>query len=104
MELKIKRDAQKLYIFLEGELDDHAAFGLRQRLDNILDGENMNAVIFDLDRLSFTDSTGIGMLIGRYKKLKGRGIPVYLKNVGPHIEKIFKMTGIFEIMPKIEEA
>jgi stage II sporulation protein AA (anti-sigma F factor antagonist) len=99
-----KRAGRRFHVFLEGELDDHAAAALRPRLDDILDGESMESVIFDLGRLTFTDSTGIGFFIGRYKKLKNRGIPVYLKNTGPHIEKIFKMTGLFEIMPKIEEA
>lgn len=104
MEIKIKKTDNRLYIFFDGELDDHTAAAIRPRIDDILDSEKMNVVIFDLLRLSFTDSTGIGLLIGRYKKLRQRGVPVYLKNVSPHIEKIFKMTGIFEIMPKIEEA
>ena len=51
--------------------------------------------------LDFMDSTGIGVLIGRYKKLKGTNTPIYIKNTNSHVEKIFKMSGIYEIMPKI---
>lgn len=104
MEMKTKKAGNRLYIELSGDLDDHAATAIRYRLDDILDGETMGMVIFDLAKLAFTDSTGIGLLIGRYKKLKARGVPAYIKNVSSHVEKVFKMTGLFEIMPKIEEA
>jgi stage II sporulation protein AA (anti-sigma F factor antagonist) len=102
MELKTKKDGKKLYIFLKGELDEYAASVIRPRLDSLIESENMLEVIYDLSGLTFADSTGIGLLIGRYKKLKARGISVYIKNISPHIEKIFKMTGLFEIMPKID--
>jgi len=104
VEFRTKKEGRRLYIFLQGELDDHAAAALRQKLDDALEEENMAAVIFDLKGLTFTDSTGVGLLIGHYKKLKSRNVPVYLKNVGAHAEKIFKMTGIYQIMPKLEEA
>ena len=55
----------------------------------------------DLSELEFMDSTGIGVLIGRYKKMKDRSIPIYICNPSSHAEKIFKMTGLYEIMPKI---
>ena len=47
------------------------------------------------------DSTGIGVLIGRYKKLKTNKVPIYICNPSNHVEKIFQMTGLYEIMPKI---
>jgi stage II sporulation protein AA (anti-sigma F factor antagonist) len=103
MELKTKKDGKKLYIFLNGELDEYAASVIRPKLDVLIETENMLEVVYDLSALTFADSTGIGLLIGRYKKLKARNISVYIKNVSPHIEKIFKMTGLFEIMPKIDD-
>ena len=62
---------------------------------------NFNQVIIDLSELEFMDSTGIGVLIGRYKRMKSSNIPIYICNPNNHIEKIFKMTGLYEIMPKI---
>lgn len=47
------------------------------------------------------DSTGIGVLIGRYKKMKLKNIPIFIANPSNHAEKIFKMTGLYDIMPKI---
>ena len=90
-----------LYIVLSGELDEHSAQSVRISLDELFDGNGFNQVIIDLSELDFMDSTGIGVLLGRYKKLKGKNVPIFICNPSSHAEKIFKMTGLYEIMPKI---
>jgi len=47
------------------------------------------------------DSTGIGVLLGRYKTLKKAGIPIYIQNPSVSINKILQISGLYEIMPKI---
>ena len=47
------------------------------------------------------DSTGIGVLLGRYKMLKKIGVPIYIQNPSVSINKILQISGIYEIMPKI---
>ena len=47
------------------------------------------------------DSTGIGMLIGRYKKLKSKGVPIYIQNPSNEADKILEISGLYKIMPKI---
>ena len=86
---------------LIGELDEYSASYTRNYLDDLFKTPNFSQVIIDLSELEFMDSTGIGVLIGRYKKLKNLRIPIYICNPSLHIEKIFNMTGLFEIMPKI---
>jgi len=61
-------------------------------------------VIIDLANLKFMDSTGIGVLIGRYKKMKDKNVPIYITNPSTQAEKIFKMTGLYALMPKRQEA
>ena len=73
----------------------------RLTLDDIFAGGDFSQIIIDLSELEFMDSTGIGVLIGRYKKMKNRNIPIFICNPSKHAEKIFKMTGLYEIMPKI---
>ena len=90
-----------LYVGLSGELDESCALFIRNKLDNVLDNNTINKVVIEMSELNFMDSTGIGVLIGRYKKLKTSKIPIYICNPNLHIEKIFKMTGLYEIMPKI---
>ena len=86
---------------LSGELDVHSAINTRITLDEIFSSKGFTQIIIDLSELDFMDSTGIGVLIGRYKKMKDKNIPIYICNPSNHAEKIFKMTGLYEIMPKI---
>lgn len=101
MNIKSRTYNNTLYIMLIGELDEYSASYTRNNLDNLFNQSKFNQVIIDLSELDFMDSTGIGVLIGRYKKLKLLQIPIYICNPSLHIEKIFKMTGLYEIMPKI---
>lgn len=90
-----------LYVILSGDLDEHSARDACLTLDEIFEGEGFNQIIIDLSELDFMDSTGIGVLIGRYKKMKDKNMPIYICNPSTHAEKIFKMTGLYDIMPKI---
>ncbi len=101
MEIKTRVFKNALYVILNGELDEHSAGYVRETLDKILDKEIYNQVIIDLSELEFMDSTGIGVMIGRYKRLKADEKPMYLTNPNKHIDKIFEMTGLYKIMPKL---
>ena len=101
MHIKSKLYNKTLYILLCGELDEHSATHTRLTLDKLFSGNEFNQIIIDLSELEFMDSTGIGVLIGRYKQMRIRNIPIFICNPSKHAEKIFKMTGLYDIMPKI---
>lgn len=101
MQIKSRIAGGVLYVLLCGELDEHSATYTRITLDEIFDKPNFKKIIIDLSELSFMDSTGIGVLIGRYKHMKDKEIPIFIANPSLHAEKIFKMTGLYDIMPKI---
>ena len=85
-----------------GELDECSASNAKMILDKVLfDNLCISKVVFDLSGLSFMDSTGIGVLVGRYKKLKDKNIPIFICNPSNHAERIFKMTGLYDIMSRI---
>ena len=90
-----------LYIILNGELDEYSANYTRKLLDESIDSNQFNNVVFDMGGLEFMDSTGIGVLLGRYKILKSKNKNMFISNPSPTIEKIINMSGIYEIMPKI---
>jgi stage II sporulation protein AA (anti-sigma F factor antagonist) len=92
-----------LYIRLQGEMDEHGAAALRRETDKLIDYHSVNAekAVFDLQGISFMDSTGIGFLIGRYKKFNRYGIPVYITNVSATANRILSMSGIYTLMQKI---
>lgn len=101
MQIKSRIHNQILYVLLCGELDEHSATYTRIALDEIFAKPEFNKIVIDLSELDFMDSTGIGVFIGRYKKMKDKHIPIFISNPSIHAEKIFKMTGLYEIMPKI---
>ena len=101
MKVKSKVNNGTLYVVLSGELDQHSASHTRLSLDDMFTGGDFFQIIIDLSELEFMDSTGIGVLIGRYKKMKTRNIPIYICNPSSQAEKIFRMTGLYELMPKI---
>ena len=57
--------------------------------------------VFDLRQISVMDSTGIGFLIGRYKKFSRYGVAVYLTNPSQATDRILQMSGLYTLMPRI---
>ena len=92
-----------LYVMVGGEIDEHTVVHSRITVDKLADesiGKTERAV-FDLGNISFMDSTGIGFLIGRYKKFTRYGIPVYVTNLSTSTDKILQMSGVYSIIPRI---
>ncbi len=101
MQVSAKINNNTLILSLEGELDQHTASYVKTLLDEHLSQNVVKQVIFDLKNLEFMDSTGIGVLIGRYKKMKEKNVPIFILNPSSHIDKILNMTAIYQIMPKL---
>ncbi len=91
-----------LYLRLSGELDEHSATTFRCEADKLVDAYmGSKSVVFDLRDVSFMDATGIGFLIGRYKKLRRLGVEVFVTNPSQSTDKILSMGGVYTLMPKI---
>ena len=102
MEIQYKRENSKIYIYFSGELDEYTAGKTRSQIDEVLNSSvGLKSVIFDFSQTSFMDSTGIGMLLGRYKKLKKSGISSYIAKPSFTVNKILQISGIYDVMPKI---
>lgn len=101
MEIRYKTKNDSLTFYIYGELDECSASNAKNYLDKIInDNLNTQKVIFDLSGLSFMDSTGIGLLIGRYKKLKQFNLPSYITGASFQTEKVIEISGLYKIMPK----
>lgn len=96
-----KNEMGKLVFYLIGELDHHTAEEAERVIDSSIENCSSLAVIFDFSKLSFMDSTGIGVLLGRYKKLKERNMILYARGANGVIEKLLKLSGIYNIFIKI---
>ena len=101
MEIKYKKTAEVLKIYINGELDECTASNVKDILDKIiLDNLSTQKVVMNLSGVSFMDSTGIGLLIGRYKKLQRYGIPMYVINPTLTADRILQMSGVYSLIPK----
>ncbi|HAR86963.1 anti-sigma F factor antagonist [Clostridium sp. UBA5119] len=94
----------KIVVTLQGELDHHSAEEVRTRIDDILDKDGYKTLIFNFSGVNFMDSSGIGAVIGRYKKMSLRGGKVCLTNVTPTVKRIFELSGMFKIISMYENV
>ena len=58
-------------------------------------------MVFDLKDVSFVDSTGLGLILGRYKKLSASGGVLRLKDVPPQVDRVFRMSGVYTVVEKV---
>ena len=101
MEIKYAKSGNSLTVYLKGELDEFSAASSRDVLDKlILNNINSECIIFDLSEITFMDSTGIGLLIGRYKKIKQFDKRAYITGANVATEKVIQLAGLYNIMPK----
>lgn len=91
-----KRDA--LTVRLTGELDHNAADVLRGELDGLIDETGARRLVLDLSGLEFMDSSGVGLIIGRYKRMKRRGGSVAVRGVDARIDKVLRVSGLYQIV------
>ncbi len=95
--------ANTLYLSLAGEMDECSSREARARCDRLID-ENLSAkrIVINLSDVAFMDSTGIGFLIGRYKKAAKMNIPVFIQKPNFAADKILNLSGIYSLIPKAE--
>lgn len=97
MEKKFER--QTMLLFLDGELDLNNVPSLRNAIDTDIDKKGIKTVIINMENVRFIDSSGLGMILGRYKKLLTMGGKLKIVNAPPHIYKIMEMAGLPKIIP-----
>ncbi len=104
MEIIYNNSGTTLRVTCYGELDENSAEKLRKSLDDNITMSQAKRVVLDLSGLSFMDSSGIGVLVGRYKKFVNRPVAFFISRPNLTVDKILKLSGIYTIMPKIETA
>lgn len=88
-----------LLLEITEEIDHHTTEKIRRKADDEITRFMPRKVVFDFSNVTFMDSAGIGMILGRYKMIKMLGGALEIINVNPSIKKIFEMSGIVKICP-----
>ncbi len=101
--LKLERNHQTVIAHLDGEIDHHHVLFLRATLDRVLEDAHATALIFDLENVEFMDSSGIGLIIGRYKRMKARGGQTYIGGSNAQVERILRLSGIDALLGRLDD-
>lgn len=99
MNTKYFPENKSLILEITEEVDHHTTEKIRRKADDEISRYMPRKVIFDFNNVSFMDSAGIGMVLGRYKMIKMLGGTLEMQNVTPTVKKIFEMSGVTKICP-----
>jgi len=92
-----------LMIRMPKEVDHHHAVRLKNTADKYIEGKDLSHVIFDFEQTEFMDSSGIGVIMGRYKKITTLGGKVMAIHVNDRVRRIFRISGLHKIIKIVEE-
>lgn len=99
--LLYEKKKNTLTVKLRGELDHSVAAGVRAELDELILDPGVRRLVFDLNGLEFMDSSGVGLIIGRYKLMARRGGSVAVRGPGRRVDRIFEMSGLYQLVERL---
>lgn len=97
MQLTKRQSGPVLTVWLTGELDHHNAAAIRQELDRLL-APGIRELVLDLSGVSFMDSSGIGVVLGRYRTMEERGGKLAIAGANGYVERILRMAGVLSLV------
>ena len=103
LNLQISKKKDKLYVSINGEIDHHNSATVRESVDIEIKSGGVRQLIFDFSKLEFMDSSGIGIIMGRYRLMSGIGGGVTVTGASAYIEKILRLSGLEQII-KIQKS
>lgn len=95
---------ETLIVNLPEELDHHVAQVLRQQTDYLFVSKRIRNVIFNYEKTSFMDSSGIGLIMGRYREVRYLKGNIYLVNINPKMKRVIEISGLYKVAKKTENV
>lgn len=87
-----------LIVRLDGELDMHVADEFRRKVDDAIDSSGVKYLLLNLKGVAFIDSSGLGVILGRYKKVTSLGGKVLVTGIRPPVARLFEFSGVQKII------
>lgn len=97
MSLNIQSDDKTLTVYLDGEIDHHAAKGIREEIDGAIERVHPDTLTLDFRGVTFMDSSGIGLVMGRYRAMQQIGGTMSVQNASLHIRKVMRLAGLSKL-------
>ena len=98
MYIKFDKQVNILITTLSGELDHNSAEEARVKIDDRIDRDNIEKVILDFSGVTFMDSSGIGAVLGRYKKLANKNGVLCIAEANKNVNRIFELAGLYKVI------
>ncbi|MBE5939754.1 MAG: anti-sigma F factor antagonist [Lachnospiraceae bacterium] len=102
MDISFDVIGKNMIITMEKELDHHNAEIVRNAADKYIYTNKITNIIFDFKKTIFMDSSGIGVILGRYKMVSTLGGKISVVNVRPEVERILLLSGLYKLIKKYE--
>ena len=87
-----------LVIKLKSDLDHHCAQFVKERSDQLIDKRHIYNIIFDFEGTTFMDSSGIGVIMGRYRRVSVSGGRIAVTHINTTVDRIFRLSGLYKIV------
>lgn len=92
-----------MIISMNSELDHHLADEMRMIIDEVIDNRGVCDIIFDFCKINFMDSSGIGLIMGRYKKIRDKG-KIYIVGANQSVQRILLISGLHKIVGILKDV
>lgn len=102
LQVELEHHRRVLIVRLRGELDHHTAEVVRSKMDEAIQRGRSEHLILSLEHMTFMDSSGLGVILGRYKQIKAHGGKMVVCHVNPSVHRLFELSGLFKILPIYE--
>jgi stage II sporulation protein AA (anti-sigma F factor antagonist) len=103
MYTSILKQKRTLLISPDCDIDHHSASQIRAEADRVLSSTGVINIAFDFSKVGFMDSSGIGMIIGRYRKVNILGGKLFIVGASPDIMRIIGISGLGDIVTMCNE-
>ena len=104
MAVEIRINGEVVTAYITGEIDHHTAASVRETIDSAIELNMPTLLVLDFGGVSFMDSSGIGLVMGRYRNMaKIRG-SVHISSASPSLTKVFKLAGIEKLAKEKAEG
>lgn len=96
--IKITSFSDGLLVKISGELDSYKTLAYKTKITQMMETYEPHLLLFDFSELTFLDSAGIGLVLGRYNEIKRRGGVVGLVGVNPYASRIIRLSGLSSVI------
>lgn len=97
MSVTIESSGNLIIVYLVGEIDHHSTAQMREKIDNVLSFKKPQHLILDFKNVSFMDSSGIGLVMGRYRIMQSFRGTLEIRNVTPQTKRLMELAGLGSI-------